>query len=201
MNAPRSLTPAGPRRQASYGAPVLPSAFDTAQAPTAGLSGLNHAARSLPVYASPRRVTSLDATLGTGWWLPLPGRVMLPAGLLRKVSAKCHVIASSSPKLGLAHIKIPIRIRKKKGSQQLALGLGVLGSARLAQAARGQDPQDLGVLHLTQPAHEGGREAPQERELIADQSLAAAEGRRHLGVALGLEVAGVEQIGPPNGIL
>ena len=108
MNAPRSLTPAGPRRQASYGAPVLPSAFDTAQAPTAGLSGLNHAARSLPVYASPRRVTSLDATLGTGWWLPLPGRVMLPAGLLRKVSAKCHVIASSSPKLGLAHIKIPI---------------------------------------------------------------------------------------------
>ncbi len=109
MNAPRSLTPAGPRRQASYGAPVLPSAFDTASAPTAGLSGLNHAARSLPVYASPRRVTSLDATLGTGWWHPLPGRVMLPAGLLRKVSAKCHVIASSSPKLGLAHIKMPIR--------------------------------------------------------------------------------------------
>ena len=109
MNAPRSLTPAGPRRQASYGAPVLPSAFDTAQAPTAGLSGLNHAARSLPVYASPRRVTSLDATLGTGWWLPLPGRVMLPAGLLREVSAECHVIASSSPRLGLAHNKFPIR--------------------------------------------------------------------------------------------
>ncbi len=116
MNAPRSLTPAGPRRQASYGAPVLPSAFDTAQAPTAGLSGLNHAARSLPVYASPRRVTSLDATLGTGWWLPLPGRVMLPAGLLRKVSAKCHVIASSSPKLGLAHIKMPIRTQAARSS-------------------------------------------------------------------------------------
>ncbi len=112
MNAPRSLTPAGPRRQASCGAPVLPSAFVTASAPTAGLSGLNHAARSLPVYASPRRVTSLDATLGTGWWLPLPGRVMLPAGLLREVSAECHVIASSSPRLGLAHNKFPIRCKK-----------------------------------------------------------------------------------------
>jgi hypothetical protein len=33
---------------------------------------------------------------------------MLPAGLLREVSAECHVIASSSPRLGLAHIKIPI---------------------------------------------------------------------------------------------
>ena len=89
----------------------------------------------------------------------------------------------------------------KQGGEQAALGLGVPGPARLAQATRGQDPQHLGVLHLTQPAHEGGGQAPQEGELVRDLGLAAAEGRRHLGGALGLEVAGVEQIGPPNGIL
>lgn len=55
---PCSSTPVGPRRQACYGASVLPSAIAKASAPTSdfSLSGLNHTAYMLVVYASRRQL-------------------------------------------------------------------------------------------------------------------------------------------------
>jgi hypothetical protein len=49
------------------------------------LSRLNHAACTLPVYASQRGSLRHHATLGTGWWPTFAGRDV-PAGLHRKVS-------------------------------------------------------------------------------------------------------------------
>ena len=50
------------------------------------LSGLNHAACTLPVYASQRGLLRHHATLGSGWWPTSAGRGWVPAGLHRKVS-------------------------------------------------------------------------------------------------------------------
>ena len=50
------------------------------------LSGLNHAACTLPVYASQGGSLRHHATLGTGWWPTFAGRDWVPAGLRRKVS-------------------------------------------------------------------------------------------------------------------
>ena len=50
------------------------------------LSRLNHAACTLPVYASQRGSLRHHATLGAGWWPTFAGRDWVPAGLHRKVS-------------------------------------------------------------------------------------------------------------------
>jgi hypothetical protein len=50
------------------------------------LSRLNHAACTLPVYASQGGSLRHHATLGAGWWPTSTGRDWVPAGLRRKVS-------------------------------------------------------------------------------------------------------------------
>jgi len=50
------------------------------------LSRLNHAACTLPVYASQRGSLRHHATLGSGWWPTSAGRGWFPAGPRRKVS-------------------------------------------------------------------------------------------------------------------
>ena len=50
------------------------------------LSRLNHAACTLPVYASQGGSLRHHATLGAGWWPTFAGRDWSPAGLRRKVS-------------------------------------------------------------------------------------------------------------------
>ena len=105
---PCSRTPAGPLRQAFCGVSVWPSAFSTASAPAITLlTGLNHTARTLAVYASPWRLPDHDARLATGW-VANPSRAGLsPAGLQRKVSAH----ASPFPRLILAQAKRSHRAR------------------------------------------------------------------------------------------
>ena len=72
---PCSPTPAGPRRPAICGAPVLPSAFFTASAPAKTvLSGLNRTARILAVYASQQESPPDHARLASGGWPAVPGR-------------------------------------------------------------------------------------------------------------------------------
>ena len=99
---PCSRTPTGPPRQAACDASVLPSAFGTASAPAITLlTGLNHTARTLAVYASQCRLPEHHARLATGW-AANPSRTGLsPAGLQRKVSAH----ASPFPRLILAQAK------------------------------------------------------------------------------------------------
>src|SRR5207245_333040 len=63
------------------------------------LSRLNHAACTLPVYASQGGSLRHHATLGSGWWPTSTGRGWVPAGLRRKVSE--IAITSLSPFPGL----------------------------------------------------------------------------------------------------
>jgi hypothetical protein len=50
------------------------------------ISGLNHTASALAVYASPGGLPAQDARLASGRWPSSPGRDWLPAEFLRKVS-------------------------------------------------------------------------------------------------------------------
>ncbi len=67
------------------------------------LSRLNHAACTLPVYASQRGSLRHHATLDAGWWPTFAGRDWVPAGLRRKVSEITDYISSPSLRLRLAH--------------------------------------------------------------------------------------------------
>ena len=109
MDVPCSQTPTGPRRQATGDASVLPSAFRTASAPAISvLTGLNHTAHPLAVYASQGGSPHHHATLASGCWPNFAGRDSLPAGSLRKVSAMPHNIASSFPELPWRNRNEPI---------------------------------------------------------------------------------------------
>jgi hypothetical protein len=60
---------------------MLPSAFSTASAPARTvISGLNHTARSLAVYASQGGSPHHHARLASGWLASLSGRDSVPAG-------------------------------------------------------------------------------------------------------------------------
>jgi hypothetical protein len=72
---PRRALRVRPTRDAS----VLPSAFLTTSAPTRNLSGLNHTAYGLSVYASQPGSPRDHATLDSGWWPTSTGRDS-PAG-------------------------------------------------------------------------------------------------------------------------
>ncbi len=95
--------PGGTSAPGHCGASVLPSGYWTTSAPTTNLiSGLNHTAYMLAVYASQPGLPHVHARLASGWWPPLTGREWLPAGFQREVSS-CLYISSSSPRLRLAH--------------------------------------------------------------------------------------------------
>ena len=74
-------------------------AVSTAKAPTKVLSGLNHTASGLAVYASQPSLPKHHARLASGCWPSSPGRDWLPAEFLRKVSEGTRYTSSSLPKL------------------------------------------------------------------------------------------------------
>ena len=75
MNVPCSPTPARPLRSGRYRASMLPSAFSTASAlARTVISGLNHTARPLAVYASQGGLPHHHARLASGWLASLSGR-------------------------------------------------------------------------------------------------------------------------------
>lgn len=85
---------------------MLPSALPNTSASTHIIvSGLNHAAHLLPVYASHPGSPRRHARLGSGWWPALAGRDWLPAWFRRPVSASYPCSASPFPGLRLAHRK------------------------------------------------------------------------------------------------
>jgi hypothetical protein len=79
-------------------ASMLPSAKLTASAPTRTvISGLNHTAHSLAVYASQDGLSHRHARLASGWLASLSGRGWLPAGFQRKVSGHPILLSQASP--------------------------------------------------------------------------------------------------------
>src|SRR5262249_40142205 len=86
VNVPLLSDPGGPLRSATAALSMLPSAFSTTSAPTRTvISGLNHMARSLAVYASQGGLPHRHARLASGWlaslvragvatrWVPMKG--------------------------------------------------------------------------------------------------------------------------------
>lgn len=87
VHMPRSMTPAKPTTLGLYR--VVDAAFGATHhlsLDESCLSGLNHAAYVLAVYASQSGSLPSHARLASGWDLPLPGGGLSPTGLLRKVS-------------------------------------------------------------------------------------------------------------------
>jgi hypothetical protein len=79
---------------------MLPSAKLTTSAPARTvISGLNHTAHSLAVYASQGGLPHRRARLASGGWPALPGGVGYPLGS----NERFQVIPSSFPRLRLAH--------------------------------------------------------------------------------------------------
>ena len=79
---------------------VLSSAIWTASTPaTFRISGLNHTARALAVYASQGGLLHRHARLASGGWPTLPGGTGYPPGPIERF----QVIPSSFPRLRLAH--------------------------------------------------------------------------------------------------
>jgi len=68
------------------------------------LSGLNHAACTLPVYASRPQLPAARATLGSGCGPALPDGIDYPLGSTEKFPSSCpHYMTFPFPRLGLAH--------------------------------------------------------------------------------------------------
>jgi hypothetical protein len=81
VNVPCSPTPAGSHAPGHCGAATRPSVNLTTSAPAMmAISGLNHTARSLAVYASQRRLPGRHARLAPGCWPALPDGAGYPQG-------------------------------------------------------------------------------------------------------------------------
>src|SRR5262249_44807782 len=95
---------------------VLPPFLYTTSASTIGISGLDHAAHAPAVYASRPRLPVCCLTAAQD---SLPaGRSPLPVGtftrrLLREVSVISYM-ASSSPRLCLAHVQLALRRGRRR---------------------------------------------------------------------------------------
>ena len=86
----RACPALGPRRgggrQAVTASPCCLPPLAQRRPSRRNVSGLYHAACTVPVYASQGGSLRHHATRGSGWWPALAGRVWLPAGSCRKVS-------------------------------------------------------------------------------------------------------------------
>ena len=86
----------GPRQDSGvmpFCAGMLPSATITASAPTIRfISGLDHTAYTLPVYASQRGLPRYHATLGSGCRHTWPGRTGYPLGSNEKFQRCSHLL-------------------------------------------------------------------------------------------------------------
>jgi hypothetical protein len=100
MNVPCSPTPARPPHSAAavLRHRLLPKGGHRLSRQIL-ISRLNHAARSLAVYASQDGLLRRHARLASGWLASLSGRVWSPAGSHERF----QIISSSSPRLRLAH--------------------------------------------------------------------------------------------------
>jgi hypothetical protein len=98
MNVPCSPTPAGPLRSATAALWCgLPPNGRRRLPRQILISGLNHTARSLAVYASQSGLLHRHARLASGWLANLSGRGWLPAGSQRKVSGHLILLSQASP--------------------------------------------------------------------------------------------------------
>ncbi len=108
--------------------------FGTRRLPPLSISGLNHTACALAVYASQPGSPLDHARLASGWGLALAGRAWLPARSLVKFPR--YFMASSSPRLRLAHPKLDSDGGRADGAERplaaMSLVLAVLGAARAA---------------------------------------------------------------------
>ena len=104
MPACPALGPRRSRAPSQHSALMLPSAFVTTSASSkSAISGLDHTAYRLAVYASQPGLPLDHARLASGWWLALAGRAStrrIPKGVSR-----CSGHPSSSTKLRLAQDK------------------------------------------------------------------------------------------------
>ena len=95
---PCSPTPAGSHAPGHCGAATRPSVTLRTSAPAMmTISGLNHTARSLAVYASQPGLPRHHARLASGYWPSSAGRGWLPAGSQRKVSACGFPLSQAFP--------------------------------------------------------------------------------------------------------
>jgi hypothetical protein len=100
MNVPCSSTPVGPQRSATAALRYCLPPNGRRRLPRQILiSGLNHTARTLAVYASQDGLLHRHARLASGGWPTLPGGTGYPPGPIEKF----QVIPSSFPRLRLAH--------------------------------------------------------------------------------------------------
>ncbi len=109
--------------------------FGTRRLPPLSISGLNHTACALAVYASQPGSPLDHARLASGWGLALAGRVWLPARSLVKFPR--YFMASSSPRLRLAHPKLDLK----------AVDQTVARSALSAMALKNGSGQRSGKAH------------------------------------------------------
>jgi hypothetical protein len=118
MNVPCSPTPVGPSRSATTarrrGLPPIGRRRLPRQIP---ISGLNHTARTLAVYASQGGL--LHARLASGWLADLSGRAGYPLG----PNERFQVISSPFPRLLLAHPNLSIKVGQTGLSKARASGL------------------------------------------------------------------------------
>src|SRR5271154_1437178 len=97
-NVPCSPTPVGPPCSATAALRCCLPPNGRRRLPRQILiSGLNHTARSLAVYASHGGLLHRHARLASGWLASLSGRGWLPAGLQRKVSGHLIPHSQASP--------------------------------------------------------------------------------------------------------
>jgi hypothetical protein len=100
VNVPCSPTPAGPPRSATTALRCCLPPIGQRRLPRQMLiSGLNHTARTLAVYASQGGLLHRHARLASGGWPTLPGGTGYPSG----PNERFQVIPSSFPRLCLAH--------------------------------------------------------------------------------------------------
>ncbi len=101
---PRSPTPArSPRPALLWRVDAAFRRINNVGSRACNLSRLDHAACTLPVYASQGGSLRHHATLGSGWWPALAGRHCSPAGSRWKVSECVNHISSLVPRLCLTY--------------------------------------------------------------------------------------------------
>ena len=98
MHVPRSSTPTDPQCPTIFNTQVLPSALPMASASVIeNISGLNHAAHTLAVYASQRGLPQRHARLASGCWSALPGGVRYPQGPIDRFQFSFILLSQASP--------------------------------------------------------------------------------------------------------
>ena len=102
VDVPCSSTPAGPVGQAIFGpsGAAFRSRYVVGSRDVKILSGLNHTAHPLAVYASQPGLLPDHARLASGCWPALPGGIDYPLGSNARFSSSC---CTSLPRLFLAH--------------------------------------------------------------------------------------------------